>query len=272
MRTEPFQMGEQQSPALFHLKDWTDSGSIACGFSTKVGGVSSGEWDSLNCGMHVNDKLEDVVRNRSLLSQAVGFSLEAWTCAEQVHGTRVAVVTAKDKGRGNVQLDSAIAQSDALITNSPGILLTSFYADCVPLYVYDPVHQAVALAHAGWKGTAGKIAGATVKAMQDAYGSRPEQLLAAIGPSIGACCYEVSEEVASRFPVGVVSVEATNAGKYRLDLKENNENQFRAAGLLPENILRSAYCTSCEERWFYSHRRDRGRTGRMASWIGIRVK
>lgn len=257
---------------------------LTAGFSSREGGVSAAPWNGLNVGLHVGDRAEDVVRNRELLAEALGWPFEAWTCAEQVHGSRVYQVTSEDRGRGRDSRESAIGDADALMTNEKGVLLASFYADCVPLYFWDPKQEAVALAHAGWKGTVAEIAVRTVEAMREAYGSRPADIQAAIGPSIGGCCYEVDENVLRHVrplleQLRVLGIEAadgldgviaeTAAGRARIDLKEINRQIMIKAGILPTHIEITQWCTGCRTDLFFSHRMEQGRTGRMASWIGL---
>lgn len=273
---EPFvkEYGEMRPhlPVLF-LDAWRSfSPSIRAGFSTRNGGVSGGRFASMNCGLHVGDDQSDVVTNRTRLAQAAGFDFDAWTNAEQVHGHRVVQVTAAMRGKGRAALEDSIPGADALVTDVPGVMLAAFFADCVPLYFYDPQHDAVGLAHAGWKGTVLGIAETTVREMQRLYGSNPAQLRAAIGPSIGACCYEVSSLVADHvreIDGGAASLHPKNESKYWLDLKQLNRHIMIKAGIVPSHIELSMLCTGCRTDLFFSHRLEAGKTGRMAAWIGI---
>ena len=167
--------------------------------------------------------------------------------------------------------ESAVAETDALITADEDIMLVSFYADCVPLYFYDPVRRVVGLAHAGWMGTAKHIARHTVETMRDKLSCDPSNILAAIGPAIGMCCYEVDEAVIRTMRQSDIEAgwSRKENGKYMLNLKEINEQILRKAGILPTHIEITNLCTSCQQEWFFSHRRDKGRSGRMASWIGM---
>lgn len=232
-------------------------------------------------GLHVGDAAADVVRNREAVARALNWPPEAWTCAEQVHGARVHAVTAGERGRGRAVREDALADADALITNEPNILLASLYADCVPLYFYDPVQHVVGLAHAGWKGTVQEIAKHTVEAMAQRFGSRPSDVAAVIGPAIGACCYEVDGPVidkaeplldqlrADGFRLAEDTLVPSGQGKARIDLKEINRQIMIKAGILPTSIELSQMCTGCRTDLFFSHRMEQGRTGRMASWIGM---
>ncbi|QNK54513.1 peptidoglycan editing factor PgeF [Paenibacillus sp. PAMC21692] len=280
---EPFQRkdGTAKEPSLFLLSQWMDGApGLTAGFSGRAGGVSSAPWNSLNIGLHVGDKQGDVIENRNLLTEDIGWPFEAWTCAEQIHGAAVHQVREGERGRGRSSMNDTIQGCDGIMTDVEGILLTSFYADCVPLYFFDPEHRAVALAHAGWRGTVGEIAAETVRRMSEAYGTRPERLIAAIGPSIGECCYEVdglviTEVEALMNRLGLSEALALTcmipeaSGKARLNLKELNRQIMIKAGILPTRIELSKWCTGCRVDLFFSHRMEGGKTGRMASWIGL---
>ncbi|WP_090574398.1 peptidoglycan editing factor PgeF [Paenibacillus sp. OV219] len=268
-----------KTPSLFLLSDWTNGfEGLTAGFTGRDGGVSAAPWHELNCGLHVGDADEDVIRNRELIAEALGLSFEAWTCAEQVHGNHVHVVRAEDRGKGKDSRAGALQDTDALVTNEKNVLLTSFYADCVPLYFYDPVQEVVALAHAGWKGTVLEIACKTVEAMVANFGCEPATIRGAIGPSIGICCYEVNDVVLDRVKPIIQElqldestlVQPTTSGKARINLKELNRQIMIKAGILPSHIECSEWCTGCSTDVFYSHRMEGGATGRMASWIGMR--
>ncbi|RPK28176.1 peptidoglycan editing factor PgeF [Paenibacillus xylanexedens] len=272
-------------PLLLYVEPWTQQfEQLSVGFTTRHGGVGKVPYATLNCAYHVGDDLEVVLNNRRLVTKKLGFAAEAWTCGEQVHGKHVAVITAEDRSRGLLDRQSALQDTDGLVTNVPGVLLTSFYADCVPLYFYDPVQQAVGLAHAGWKGTVAGIAVSMVETMEREYGSRRQDIRAAIGPSIGDCCYEVDEAVMQHVRVwfddspvndeykdsaSKQAYRAVNNGKTMLNLKECNRHIMMKAGIMPDHIECTTWCTSCHPELFFSYRKENGVTGRMASWIGL---
>ncbi|MFC5651666.1 peptidoglycan editing factor PgeF [Paenibacillus solisilvae] len=284
---EPFkQIDSAKMPSLFLLSEWMGScEGLSAGFTSRLGGTSEAPWSSLNMGLHVGDENDAVIRNRELLSQSLGWPFEAWTCGEQVHGCEVHVVTAQDRGKGRTSRATSVGDADAMVTNEKDVLLTSFYADCVPLYFFDQARSVIALAHAGWKGTVLEIARLTVEAMQANYGCEAGQIQAAIGPSIGSCCYEVDEVVLGRVnPIirelelvqsdqsGALSeiVKPTSGGKARINLKELNRQIMIKAGILPTHIEISEWCTGCSTELFFSHRVEGGPTGRMVSWIGMK--
>jgi YfiH family protein len=270
MMMDPFVRREtEHKPELLFLDRWMERfPQLTAGFSTRNGGVSAAPLNSLNCALHVNDDANNVIDNRRRLACAAGFSPDAMTCVEQVHGIEVAIVTGEQRGMGSCSRED-VPHKDALITAEPNIMLTAFFADCVPLYFYDPDCRAVGLAHAGWKGTVRNIVQSTLDAMSRQYGSSPEHIHAAIGPSIGACCYEVDDKVIDQIPLANVYVSAGN-GKYMLDLKEMNRQFMIKAGILPMNIEITRLCTSCNTDLFFSHRREQGKTGRMAGWIALK--
>ncbi|MDQ0192566.1 peptidoglycan editing factor PgeF [Paenibacillus wynnii] len=280
---EPFVL-ENGSPRLFRLKPWhQEHAVITAGFTSRQGGAGKAPYESLNCAFHVGDDPQDVISNRRTLAESLGFQLKDWTCGEQTHGVNIAVVDHKDRGRGSRDRTSAFSDTDGLITNVPGVMLTSFYADCVPLYFYDPVRAAVGLAHAGWKGTVAEIAAVMVRKMSEAYGSCAEDILASIGPSIGDCCYEVNDQVMKHvhlledssggkapFSGSVYRQSGANGDKSMLNLKELNQRIMIKAGILPTHIECTTWCTSCNPDLFFSYRKENGVTGRMTSWIGIK--
>ncbi|MFS0871632.1 peptidoglycan editing factor PgeF [Paenibacillus xylanilyticus] len=284
-RAEDQQANGGPDPLLLYVEPWRQQfNRMTAGFTTRQGGVGSQPYASLNCAYHVGDDPSDVLTNRRLVAEKLGFSVEAWTCGEQVHGKHVAVIRAEDQGRGLLDRQSALQDTDGLVTNVPGVLLTSFYADCVPLYFYDPVQQAVGLAHAGWKGTVAGIAQSMVETMEREYGSRQQDIRAAIGPSIGDCCYEVDEAVMQHVRVWFESspgndeynnsaqgrvYHSSGNGKTMLNLKECNRHIMMKAGILPDHIECTTWCTSCHPELFFSYRKENGTTGRMASWIGL---
>ncbi|MCC3372869.1 peptidoglycan editing factor PgeF [Cohnella sp. REN36] len=277
---EPFAPQTPMPPAsgqagLLHLAPWASFAGLTAGFTSRHGGFSEAPWRSLNTALHVGDADDAVVRNRRLVAETLGWTFEAWTCAEQVHGARVHVVRETDRGAGKMSRDAAIRDADALVTDEPDVLLAMFFADCVPLYFYDPRRGALGLAHAGWKGTVKDVAGETVRTMAAVYGTDPADLHAAIGPSIGACCYEVDEAVLTH--VRQIAADGDgrfytgrDEGKANLDLKEINRHLMIKAGILPSRIEMSTWCTSCRTDLFFSHRKERGQAGRMMSWLGKR--
>lgn len=281
---EPFVAYERQGePSLFFLERWMkDFPELTAGFTSRRGGVSHHLFESFNIGLHVQDRPEDVIHNRQLLAKTINMPFDALTFGEQVHGSKVAVVTDEDRGKGRLSRKEAIQDKDAFITNESNLVLCALYADCVPLFFFDPVKKAMGIAHAGWKGTALNIASATVKAMNEQFGTKPEDLLGAVGPSIGACCYEVNDAVLDQVKkalgeqrakpetVGLI-IQEQEKGTYQLNLQECNRFFMQKAGILSSRIEVTQLCTSCSNEWFFSHRKEQGKTGRMAAWIALRT-
>ncbi len=242
------------------------------GFTTRLDGVSPEPYKSLNLAFHVGDDPAHVVENREILLGDIGFSLDQMICARQVHGDHVAVATLAEKGRGSTDYESAVPDSDGLVTQQKGLLLSLYFADCVPILLYDPVKVAIGVVHAGWKGTTLQIVRRAVEKMGATYGSRPENMAAAIGPAIGGCCYEVSEEVVRQLE----KTTSASAGlrmqedHWYADLKAINGEQLGEAGLDKANIEIMPYCTSCRNDLFFSHRKEKGRTGRQGAFIALR--
>ncbi|PDO11811.1 MAG: hypothetical protein BLM47_01000 [Candidatus Reconcilbacillus cellulovorans] len=281
--------GGSGRPALLRLAGWeTAFGCLSAGISTRLGGVSEGPFCSLNGAFHVGDDPQRVLENRRRLCEAIGLPFDAWTCAEQVHGSRVAVVGEIDRGRGRMRRDDAIGEYDAMITKTPGVMLAAFFADCAPIWMFDPVGGSAGLAHAGWRGTVAGVAVKTLEAMVESFGARPENVRVAIGPAIGACCYTVNGSVAERVAAlfDEIAEESENgaifsdimrrvspdADVWRLDLKKLNRFLLIKAGILSGHIEISEWCTGCRTDLWYSHRREGGRTGRMTAWIALTDK
>lgn len=246
-------------------------GTIAI-FTTREGGFSQKSYGELNLGLHVGDDEKRVLANRRLLEPIVGKPLSQFTFCQQVHGSEIALVDDKNAGCGGQSLEAAIPNCDGLLT-AEAIPLLTLYADCVPLWIYDPQKRAGGVIHAGWRGTVAGIALEAVEQMKHHFGSQPGNLLAALGPSIGPCCYSVGEDVvgaarvlAQQIKLSVASfATAQNSGTYAFDLAGFNKALLLQAGLLEKNIVTCGFCTSCQDSLFFSHRRSGGKTGRMAA-------
>ena len=246
--------------------------SIHHGISTRTGGVSKKPYQSLNLGLHTGDQKNDVIANRKRFCQAVGLPFAETVTAEQVHGSHIAVVSAADAGKGMINYDEAILKTDGLITNVPGLPLMLCYADCVPVLIADPKRKVVALSHAGWKGTMAAIAPKTVEKMAGEFGCDPADCLVGIGPSIGFCSYEVDDTVISELQRAFswwARVVRPEGKKWKLDLWQANAQQLIDVGVAKENIVISNYCTVCNGNLFFSHRADKGQTGRMGAIIAL---
>ena len=239
------------------------------GFSARHGGVSAPPYDTLNMALHVDDDPRAVRENRKRYCAALGLSAAQLCTLRQVHGTEIVRVFRRDAGRGAKDYADCIADADAMVTNDSGVALMLCYADCVPVLLYDPVHHAMGLIHAGWRGTVGRIGMKTLAHMGEEFGTRPADVLSGIGPSICADCYVVGEDAAAQFRSAFSDdadkIVLNRGGEQHLDLWEANRIQLEEAGVPPQQIDCAGTCTSCDHTWFYSYRAAGGRTGRMAA-------
>jgi len=247
-----------------------DKLAVKHGVSSRLGGSSRFPFTSLNLGLHTGDEDKQVIANRQLFCKGVGIVAEDIVTGEQTHTDRVLVVTKEHIGKGAKIYSEAIKATDALITNVPDIPLMLFFADCVPVLIVDPVHKAIGIAHAGWKGTMAKIAQKTILAMQTHFGTNPQQCLVGIGPSIGPCCYEVDDVVINRLKGQFENWEELvrpNGEKWHLDLWQTNRLQLEQIDVQNKNIVVSKVCTACNKELFFSYRAENGCTGRIGAVI-----
>lgn len=245
------------------------TGVVNHGFSTRLGGVSKGYCSSMNISIHRGDDPEAVDENRRRIAAAIGVKPENMVYTQQTHTTNVSVVTEADRGK-------SLPETDGMITNVPEVCLVTFYADCVPLYFVDPVKKAIGLSHSGWRGTVRKMANVTIERMQKEYGCRPEDIRAAVGPSICQECYEVSEDVIDEFRKNYreeywkdLFYKKEN-GKYQLNLWKANEYNFLDAGILPEHMAISNVCTCCNPEILFSHRVTGWERGNLSAFLSLK--
>lgn len=253
----------------------SDTGLVNHLFTTRRGGVSKGIFASMNMSYTRGDDRRAVDENYRRIAGVFNSTPERIVCSDQTHTVNVRLVTEKDAGKGVVR-GKDYTDTDGLITDIPGLILATFYADCVPLFFVDVEHRAIGLSHSGWKGTVHQMGKVTLQAMEKAFGTRPEKVKAAIGPSICQDCYEVGSEVAEQFE----SVFAKRAGevlkagreeeKYQLDLWRANQLILLDAGILPENIEVTDVCTCCNGGYLFSHRASRGERGNLGAFMELR--
>ena len=246
------------------IKSFTQTNLVKHAFTTRLGGVSRGSYAELNLALHVGDIVDDVLDNRRRVCRIFGIDLKNLVCGEQVHGDKVMLVTREHIGCGALSLSDVLPAVDALITKDRGVALMSFYVDCVPLFFLDPLNKAVGLAHAGWKGTAKRIAVKVVENMSRFFGSKPGNMIVGIGPSIGSCCYLVDESVKNYFLDYDVLKKCGQ--KWHLDLKKSNKYMLMDVGVKENNIAIVDVCTCCKNDIFFSYRTSK-KTGRMAALI-----
>lgn len=214
----------------------------------------------------------EILSNRLQLADSVGFDLNRMVVGNQVHGINITIVEKDDAGRGGCDNESRLPDSDALVTNVENICLMVLTADCVPILLFDPVQKVIAAVHAGWRGTVGGIAGRTVRLMCEHYGCMASDILAGIGPCIGTCCFEVSDEVAGAFQPYYKDViyAGKQSGKYYIDLGQANRMQLLDGGMRPLHIEMADLCTMCHPRDFFSYRHDGEAAGRFGTGIMLR--
>lgn len=254
---------------------FADSGIVRHGFSTRLGGVSEGCYASMNLSFTRGDNEEYVRENFHRIAEAIGVRCEDMVFSQQTHTTNVRVVTDADRGMGILR-PLEYTDVDGLVTNVPGICLVTFYADCVPLFFLDSVKHVIGLNHSGWRGTVGKIGKATVELMKKEYGCEPENILAAVGPSVCQDCYEVSEEVIDQFRANFKEEDWDSLfyrkanGRYQLDLWKANELIFKETGITEEHIAVTNICTHCNSDVLYSHRTMGDKRGNLAAFLSLK--
>ncbi len=256
---------------LLHIPLLESTGIIKEGFSTRAGGVSKGIFSTMNLSFTRGDEREAVEENYRRIAKALDVDYDRFVFSDQTHTTNVLQVTEKDAGNG-ITREREYPDIDGLITNVPGLVLTTFYADCVPLYFVDPVHRAIGLSHSGWRGTVNRMGQVTIERMQEAYGTDPADLICAIGPSICQDCYEVSEDVIEQFAAAFPGHEAElfyrkENGKYQLNLWRTNEIVLTEAGVKPEHLAVTDICTCCNPKNLFSHRASHGKRGNLAAFL-----
>ena len=224
--------------------------------STRQTGLSSGAFGSLNMGYNTEDCDSKVAANRRRFCNSIGIPMESLAWVQQIHGSDIA----------QVDTFGEIGKFDGLISGEGGIFLTITTADCIPIFLYNKYTDTLALLHAGWRGIAKGIIPSGVEMLCGKSNSEPDGIIAALGPHIRSCCYSVSDDVADRFSSTFIS--KGKKGKWYLDLTACTVTAMRQSGVRISNIEHQGYCTSCEEEYYYSHRRDRGITGRMMALFG----
>ena len=265
-----------------------ETGFIRHAFTTRAGGVSEGVCASLNLSFSRGDKEEAVRENFRRVAEELGTSADRFVFTDQTHTTNVRVVTREDAGKGLTR-PKDYSDIDGLVTNVPGIVLSVFTADCVPVFLADPVHRAIGLVHSGWRGTAGRIAEQALRIMTEQYGTDPADVICAVAPSICQSCYEISRDVAEIFgkafagreeeiltsplqknaaddPVTKYLASGDPDDKFHLDLWQANRIVLEEAGALPSHIAVTDICTCCNPDLLFSHRASHGKRGNLGAF------
>lgn len=252
---------------------WEDLPGIRHCFTTRAGGVSEGYLSSLNFRRGLYDPDENINENFRRTARFFDVAPDRIVCAQQTHTANVRIVTEADGGKG-VTRDRDYTDVDGLITDVPGLVLYTSHADCVPIYFYDPERRVIALAHSGWKGTVARIGQVTIRKMTDIYGCRPEDIYAAIGPSICADCYEVSEDVADAIrtcfnshTIPRILARGKRPGKYQLDLWRACERILLESGIRQDHLTVTNLCTCENSESLFSHRATNGERGNQGAFL-----
>ncbi|MFZ5965835.1 MAG: peptidoglycan editing factor PgeF [Bacillota bacterium] len=267
-----FELKRSGDIIYYTIPSFEKTGMVRTCFTGRLGGYSKKPYDSLNMGFKNGDNAVDVRQNYLKIGNAIGLDVDRMVLGDQVHGDKVRIVVNEDQGKG-ITRSSDIKDIDGLITKENKLGIITVYADCVPIFILDTINKVIALAHAGWKGTVAKIGQKTLLEMTKAFGTKSKNCLAAIGPSIGKCCYEVDDQVIDKFNENFTNPEkfvfSKDNGKYMLDLWKANAISLEEMGILQRNITISNLCTQCNHDLLFSHRAGNGVTGRMAAimWL-----
>ncbi|MCI8865125.1 MAG: peptidoglycan editing factor PgeF [Lachnospiraceae bacterium] len=268
----PLNERERDGVVFLQFPALEEAGMVKHGFSTRFGGVSEGVFSSMNFTFTRGDNPEHVRENYRRMAHALGVDMGRMVLSHQTHTTHVRAVDEADAGKGLLR-ERDYQDVDGLVTNVPGITLVAFFADCVPLFILDPVHRAIGLSHSGWRGSVNRIGKETLDVMGREYGTRAGDVVACIGPSICRDCFEVGPEVAEKFSRAFSQrywpqlYDKKEDGKYQLDLWRANQIIFTEAGVRPENIHTTDICTRCNPRLLFSHRAMGERRGNLAAFL-----
>ncbi|MEG0961789.1 MAG: peptidoglycan editing factor PgeF [Lachnospiraceae bacterium] len=250
-----------------------ETGIVTHCFTTRQGGVSQGIYASMNLSFTRGDCQESVQENFKRIAKVLGTKYENFVLSDQTHTTNLRRVTKADAGKGLTR-DRDYQEIDGLMTNEPGLVLSTFYADCVPLYFVDTKHHAIALSHSGWRGTVKRMGKITLEAMHEEFGTNPKDTICAIGPSICQNCYEISQDVAMEFIQEFQGhqeeiLQEKDNGKYQLDLWRTNELVLLEAGIKKEHLAVTNVCTCCNAETLFSHRATQGKRGNLGAFLAL---
>lgn len=274
---DKIRLNQEGEVPFFYFPLLQDTGMVHHGFSTRLGGVSSGEFASMNFNLTRGDDPANVEENFRRFCGAIGCDWDKAVLSHQTHTVNVQVVTEDMVTPGRTLMEKQpFSDVDGLITDVPEAVLVTSFADCVPLYFLDPVRRVIGLSHSGRRGTVNRMGAVTVDRMKETYGCRPEEILACVGPSICRDCYEVGPEVAEEFRAVFPAQEAdlilreNEAGKYQLDLWKANELILLHAGVLEAHMAVTNVCTCCNPELLFSHRYTKGRRGNLSAFLSLR--
>ena len=262
---------EESSVPLLHFKKLDETGLVKHCFTTREGGASKDIYSTMNLSFTRGDDEKSVIENYRRIAAVMKEDITAFVCSDQTHTTNVIRVGKAERGIG-ITKEKPYTDVDGLVTNESGVVLSTFYADCVPLFFVDTKNKAIGLSHSGWRGTVGRMGHKTLVKMKEEYGTSPEDVVAAIGPSICQSCYEVSEDVAYKFIEEFEGFEKEilidkGNGKYQLDLWKANEIVLLQSGIVKENLAVTNICTCCNSKLLFSHRASAGKRGNLGAFM-----
>lgn len=264
-----FKLVRKGDVAYYIITSFEETGLVKHGFSTREGGVSGSCYSSMNLRFNCDDTRENVLKNFKIIADTLDMDYEKLVLSKQVHEDNIHTVTNDDCGNG-ITRENAFTSVDALITDKAGIPLVTLFADCVPIFFLDTKRHVTALAHSGWRGTVKCIGQKTVEKMKRDYGSDPSDIIAAIGPSIQECHFEVSDDVAQIFADEFGSDTAVKYGeRYHVNMQLAIKKQLMEAGIAAEHIDDSGICTYCNSDTLFSHRKTNGKRGNMGAFIEL---
>lgn len=247
---------------------------ITHAFSTRIGGVSKNEFKSMNLSFSRGDSEECVTENYKLFCKALNFDINKLVRGNQVHGTNIVKITEKILNKKNFN-ELVFDSCDGFVTNVPGAVLTTFHADCPAVFMIDTKNKAIGLAHAGWRGTVAKISQKLLSTLIDEYGSSENDIVCAVGPGIGKCCFEFSKTALREFDklnIDNFYINSDkNAEKIYIDILEVNKKLLLKSGIKEENIFVSDVCSNCNKDLLFSHRATKGHRGNNAAFMSIVV-
>ncbi|MGL4363163.1 MAG: peptidoglycan editing factor PgeF [Cellulosilyticaceae bacterium] len=273
-------MNEKQKTLLIEddlpriiFKQWSNFPDLVHCFTTKNGGVSKGDCATLNLGFNNGDDYNNVIKNYKCVADALDIDMPSMVLSNQTHEDNIIYVEKDDCGNGIIK-PNMWQSIDGMYTNQKGITLVTHYADCVPLFFYAPKYGMIGLAHAGWRGTVLEIGAKMVDIWHKNYKIPYDEIQVGIGPSIGACCFEVNSDVSDvfiqKFGFANFIKESKTKGKYNIDLWECNKQSLLKIGIKEENILSANRCTCCEHEIFHSHRYTKGKRGTLGAFIALK--
>lgn len=264
-----FKLNRKNGVYYYTITSFEETGLVRHGFSTRKGGVSEGFYGSMNFRFNCDDKHENVLKNFEIMADTLGMDFEKLVLSKQVHEAVIHTVTEDDLGNGII-FPNKFDSVDALITDKKGFPIVTLFADCVPLFFLDKKQGVIALAHSGWKGTVKRIGQKTVKKMKKDYGSNPQDILTAIGPSIQECHFEVGDDVAEIFIKEFGEDTAVKYDdRYHVNMQKAIEKQFLECGILREHIDDCGICTYCNSDILFSHRKTNGKRGNLGAFLEL---